>query len=41
MARTSHEEVMEKLRETPVWQAISKDDMELAKKLIAEEEQNK
>jgi len=41
MARTSHDEVMEKLRATPVWQAISNDDMELAKRLITEQEQNK
>ena len=38
MARTSHDEVMEKLRDTPVWQAISNDDMELVKRLIAKEE---
>jgi hypothetical protein len=41
MARTSHEEVMEKLRATPEWQTVSNDDMALLKRLIEEKEQNK
>ena len=41
MARTSHDEMMEKIRATPVWQAISNDDMELVKRLIAEDEEQK
>jgi len=39
MVRTSHDEIIEKLRATPLWQAISNDDMELAKRLIDEEGQ--
>ena len=41
MARTSHDKIMEKLRATPVWQAVSNKNFELAKRLIAEEEQKK
>lgn len=41
MARTSHDEVMEQLRATPEWQAVSNNDMALLKKLIAEEEEQK
>lgn len=41
MARTSHESLMDSLRATPEWQAVSNDDMALLKRLIEEKEQNK
>lgn len=32
MTRTSHDEVMDKLRATPEWRAVSNKDFELAKR---------
>lgn len=36
--RVSHESLMDSLRASPEWRAVSNDDMELLKKLIAEKE---